>query len=159
MYYQKSEIIEQIQSYHQKVAELFYTLLETIQDEKIKSIVYDLYQLELSRAKYLEKHKNIAKALNCWLDFPCEKLSSQINECFKEIKTDQKYILEDVLKIEMHFDNCLIKLYNLLASENELSGTIANIFYYMHKKTKKEESMISEMMCNSQSNLNYNFSV
>ncbi len=61
--------------------------------------------------------------------------------------------MEDLIKIELYFDDCLIKLYNILAAENELSETVANIFYYMLKKTKKEQAMFADMLYNSKNNL------
>lgn len=158
MYKQKSEIIEQIQSYHKQVAELYYGLFVKIEDKDLKLLVYDLYEHEKFREKYLAKHKEVAKALNCWLDFPCEKLSNQISDCFKNINTESEMTVGELIKIEMYFDDCLIKLYNILASENELTETVANVFYYMFKKTKKEKTMLAEMLFKSKNNLPYKFS-
>ncbi len=159
MYKQKSEIIEQIQSYHNQVASLYHEIYEKVPDNEIKSLMFDLYQHEKDREKYLERHKKIAQAMNCWLDFPCEKLSNQIAECLKHnFGTRSEVTMEDLLKLELHFDDCLIKLYNILASENELSETVANIFYYMLKKTKKEQARFAKMLYNSKYNLHYKFS-
>jgi hypothetical protein len=152
MYKPKNEIIEQIQSYHKQVAELYYKLYEKIEDQEVKVIVYDLYKHEKFRAKYLDKHKKIAEVMNCWLNFPDDKLSNQISDCFNNLVTSE-LTMEEILKLELHFDNCLIKLYNILASENELSETLANTFYYMLKKTKKEETILANMLHNSQNKL------
>ena len=159
MYKQKSEIIEQIQSYHNQVARLYYEIYEKVEDKEIKSLIFDLYEHEKDREQYLKKHKKIAKAMNCWLDFPFEKLSNQISDCLKNINTESEMTMEELIKIEMHFDDCLIKLYNILASENELSETVANVFYYMLKKTKKEKTILAEMLFKSKNNLPYKFSV
>ncbi len=153
MYKKKCKIIEEIQSYHKQVAQLYYGLYENIEDKEMKLIVYDLYEYETSRDKYLEKHKKVAEAMKDWLDFPCDKLSNQISDCFKNINTESDLTMEDLIKLELHFDNCLIKLYAILASENELSETIINTFYYMLKKTKKEESILANMLHKSKSNL------
>jgi len=153
MYKQKSAIIEQIQSYHNQVAELYKGLYERIEDEKMKSIIHDLYDHEISREKYLEKHKKVATAMNSWLNFSCDKLSDQISECFKDINTEHDLTMDEIIRIEMYFDNCLIKLYNILSRENELSDTATNIFYYMLKKTKKEETILSNMFYNANANL------
>jgi hypothetical protein len=59
----------------------------------------------------------------------------------------------------LYFDDCLIKIYNILASENELSETVANTFYYMLKKTRKEQDVLAKMLFNSKHNLNHKFSV
>jgi hypothetical protein len=158
MYKQKSEIIEQIQSYHKQVAELYYELFKKIVDRDMKLLVYDLYKHEKFREKYLAKHKLVAKAMDCWLDFPCEKLSKQVSDCLKNVYTESEMTMEELIKIEMHFDDCLIKLYNILASENKLSETVANVFYYMSKKTKKEITMLAEMLYHSENNLPYAFS-
>jgi hypothetical protein len=160
MYRQKSEIIEQIQSYHEQVARLYHELHEKAEDQEIKSLIFDLYSHEKGRGKYLFRHKKIAEAMNCWLDFPCDKLSNQITECFRNnINPESVVTMEDLIKIELYFDDCLIKIYNILASENELSETVANTFYYMLKKTRKEQDILAKMLFNSKHDLNHKFSV
>lgn len=149
MYKQKSEIIEQIQSYHNQLANLYLDIYEKVEDVEIKSILHDLYQHEESRYAYLDKHLKVAKLMNCWLDVPYSRLSEQISECFKNLKTGPVITINDIIKIEIHFDNCLIKLYNILAAENELSESLTNIFYYMLKKTTEEEILLSKMFQNS----------
>lgn len=158
MYKQKSEIIEQIQYYHKQVAELYYRLYEKIGDRDLRLIVSDLYKHEKNREKYLAKHKEVARAMDCWLDFPDEKLSKQIADCLQNIDTGSVITMEKILEIRMHFDDCLIKIYNILASENALSETITNVFYYMLKKTKKEKTLLAGMLYNSKNKLPYEFS-
>ncbi len=159
MYLKKSEIIGQIIKYHRQVAELYYGLYNKAEDHDIKSLLYDLYKLEREREKYLIRHERIAKAMDCWLDFPCEKLSNQIIECFKNsINCDSEVNVGDLINIEMYFDGCLIKIYNILAAENELTQTEANTFYYMLKKTKKEQSVFASMLFNSKINLQHKLS-
>lgn len=143
MYKQKSEIIEQIQSYHRQVAELYYGIYNKTKEADLKLLVWDLYKYEKSREQNLSKHKEVSKAMDCWLDFPCDKLSDQISDCFKDIQIGSEMTAGAILKIEMYFDDCLIKLYNILASEDKLSETLTNVFYYMGKKTKKEKNMHS----------------
>ncbi len=108
--------------------------------------MYNLQEYEKSHDKCLEKHKKIAEAMKGWLDFPCDKLSNQISDCFKNLNTESDLTMEGLIKLELHFDDCLIKLYRFLASENELSETVINTFYYMLKKTKKEESILANML-------------
>ena len=158
MYKQKSEIIGQIQSYHMQVAKLYHDIYERIENRELKPLIFDLYEHEKSRERYLERHRKIAEAINCWLDFPCERLSNQISECFENLNTGSNMSIEELIKIEMHFDDCLIKLYNILASENELSEAISNIFYYMLKKTTKEKAILAEMFNKSGNSLNYRLS-
>lgn len=159
MYKHKSEIIEQIQTYHKQVAELYYGLYNKIADGDLKLILYNLYKHEKNREKYLAKHKAVAKAMDCWLDFPCEKLSKQIADCLQNIDTGDEITMARILEIEMHFDDCLIKIYNILAYENELSETLTNVFYYMLKKTRKEKLLLAEMLSNSQRKLPYELTV
>ncbi len=154
MYRQKSEIIKQIQSYHKQVAGLYHDIYEKAENNEIKSLIFELYEHEKERERYLERHKKIAEAMNCWLDFPCEKLSNQINECLKEnLDPESEVTMEDLLKLELHFDDCLIKIYNILSAENALSETAANIFYYMLKKTTKEQNILANMLFNSKTSL------
>jgi hypothetical protein len=158
MYRQKSEIIGQIQSYHMQVAKLYHNIYEKIDNSEMKKLINDLYEHEMSRERYLERHKKIAEAMNCWLDFPCEKLTNQISECFKNLNTGSDLSMEELIRIELHFDDCLIKLYNILASENELSEAVLNIFYYMLKKTGREKDILAEMLFKSGNSLHYNLS-
>ncbi len=155
MYRQKSEIIGQIQSYHRQVAQLYNNICERVEDNSMKSLIHDLYEHENSREEYLERHRKIAEAMNSWLDFPCEKLSDQISECFKMLNLEGNMSMEDLLKIQLHFDDCLIKLYNILASENALSESTATIFYYMLRKTEKEKEMLAGMLYNSGQGLKF----
>jgi hypothetical protein len=157
MYRKKSKIIEQIQSYHRQVAKLYFEIYEKVDDKEIKSILLNLYQHERSREEYLEKHKIIAETINCWLHFPCDKLSNQITDCFKEINIESNLTMKGLIKLEVYFDNCLIKLYNILASENAMNEQVTNIFYYMLKKTKKEEEMLSSMLSKSESSIQLTF--
>jgi hypothetical protein len=160
MYKQKSEIIGQIQSYHKQVAQLYYDIYEKTENNEIKSLIFELYEHEKDREKYLERHKRIAEAMNCWLDFPCEKLSNQINECLEHnFGPKSEVTMEDLLKLELHFDDCLIKIYNILAAENALSETAANIFYYMLKKTTKEQEILANMLYKSKNNMQSTLSV
>jgi hypothetical protein len=157
MYRKKSEIIEQIQSYHRQVAALYYEIYKKTENDEIKSLLFDLYNLEKEREKYLDRHKIIARAINCWLDFPCERLSNQIDECLKHnFGPRSKVKMEDLLKLELHFDDCLIKLYNILAVENELTETTANIFYYMLRKTGKEKELLANMFYKSANHISGN---
>lgn len=159
MYRKKSEIIGQIQSYHNQVAMLYNDIYEKAENDEIKSLLFNLYEHEIDREKYLERHKKIAEAMDCWLEFPCEKLSSQINECLEHnFGQKSEVTMEDLLKLELHFDDCLIKIYNILAAENALSETAANTFYYMLKKTKKEQDILADMLYNSRSNMHNAFS-
>jgi len=157
MYKQKSEIIEQIQSYHKQVAELYYRLFKKIEDKELKLLVHNLYKHEKSREKYLGKHREVAKAMDCWLDFPCAKLSNQISDCLKNVYTESEMTVGELIKIEMYFDDCLIKIYNILSSENKLNESLTNVFYYMCKKTKKEKTILAEMFYNSESKLPHEF--
>jgi predicted transcriptional regulator len=154
MYRQKSEIIKLIQSYHRDVATLYHDIYEKVESKKPRSFILNLYEHEKDRERYLERHRKIAEAINCWLDFPCEKLSDQISECLKhEFGPEYEVTMEDLRKLELHFDDCLIKLYNILAAENALNEMTANIFYYLKKKTMKEQDLVANMAINSENNL------
>ncbi|MBN2274656.1 MAG: hypothetical protein JXK95_10010 [Bacteroidales bacterium] len=158
MYKQKSEIIEQIQSYHKDVAQLYHDIYEKVDNKEMKSFILDLYKHEKNREQYLDRHRKIALAMDCWLDFPCEKLSNQMDECLKRnIGPKSEVTMEDLLNLKLHFDDCLIKIYNILAAENALSEMAANIFYYMLKKTKKEQDILAGMLFNSKSNMQQTF--
>lgn len=144
MYKLKSEIIEQIQYFHRQVCELYLSLYGKSEDPEVKILLADLSRQEKRREEYLEKHKSRAKVMNTWLVYPPNRISNQISECLKNIVARSGISVEEVAKIELHFDNCLIKLYEALSSEEETNGNITNIFHYMIKKTKQEDSKLQE---------------
>lgn len=148
MYKLKSEIIEQIQYYHKQVCELYLSLYSKAEDTKVKTLLADLCRQEKQREEYLEKHKRRAKAMNFWLLFPTNKISNQISECLKDINTSPDLSIDDVAGIELHFDNCLLKLYEALSFEEKSYGNVTSIFYYMIKKTKKEDTQLQEKLAN-----------
>jgi len=149
MYQKKCDIINKIQSYHQQVGALYYEMYKKAEDHQIKLLLLDLYRHEKFREQYLEKHRVVARAMNSWLEFPCDQLSDQISACFKNINTRADLTMEEIIHVELHFDDCLIKLYNILSSENTRSESLINIFYYMLKKTKKEKNLLTNMLVNS----------
>ncbi|MGC9151348.1 MAG: hypothetical protein ACP5F6_06280 [Microbacter sp.] len=153
MYRKKSEIIGTIQSYHAKVADLYHKIYENEMDPDAKKIMHELYEHEKFRVHYLEKHRKIAEAMNCHLEFPCEALLEQIDRCFINVNPEAVMTLNDIIRLELHFDDCLIKLYAVLSSENELNATLANTFYYMLKKTKKEEAFFASLLHNGQKDI------
>jgi hypothetical protein len=156
MYRQKSDIIGQIKMYHKQVAELYSERYKKAADDDIKPMILALCNREREREQYLVRHEKIAEAMDCWLDFPCEKLSNQITECLRNNFTgDSELTIGDLIKIELYFDDCLIKIYNILAAENELTQTEANTFYYMLKKTKKEQSLFADMLYYSKLSLQF----
>lgn len=146
MYQKKSEIIKKIQSYHHRVADIYDEIIKNTKNSKIIELAQELKSFELDRENYLNKHHEIAVAMNCWLEFPCDKLSNQIEDCLKRFNSLKEVTMADMLQIAMHFDNCLLKLYSILSAEDALSESAANIFYYMLKKTKKDQELINEMV-------------
>ncbi len=150
MYKLKSEIIEQIQYYHRQVCELYLNLYRKSDKPDVKNMLADLSRQEKSREEYLEKHKIRAKAMNRWLQVPPNKISNQMSECFNKINANSDLSVKDVTDLELHFDNCLIKLYKILSSEEENNGYVTNIFYYMLKKTKGEDSRLQKKIADIQ---------
>jgi rubrerythrin len=144
MYKLKSEIIGQIQHYHEQVFELYSGLYRKIKDPKVKILLKELCSQEKQREKYLEKHKNIAIVKDCWLAYPPNTMSNQISDCLKNVDTKENISLNELAKIELHFDECLYKLYEKLAIEEKSKRSLSNVFSYMMKRTKQHERNLSK---------------
>ena len=119
MYKQKVEIIEQVEHYHSQVRELYQSLYGKVEDQNIKIILDELCRQEKLREDYLGKKKGIAKAMNIWLRYSTNKISNYIFECFKNIKVKTNFSLDDVAKLELHFNNCLVKLNEILSTDEK----------------------------------------
>ncbi|MFO8087260.1 MAG: hypothetical protein R6T91_05555 [Bacteroidales bacterium] len=147
MYQKKSNIIAKIQSYHNRVAGLYHKMQEKTTDDQLLKMINKMEQREKERAEYLEHHRKVAEVMDSWLESPCNKISGQIEACFEDFRLCETVEIADVIKTELYFDNCLIKLYNILASKDALNETITNTFYYMLKKTKEEEHRMAASFC------------
>jgi len=88
---------------------------------------------EKLREEYLGKHKESAKAMNNWLRYSTNKISNYIFECFKNIKVKTEISLDDVTKIEFHFNNCLVKLNKILSIEEKQWEYYKQFFLYDEK--------------------------
>jgi len=148
LYILKSEIIEQIQYFHRLVFELYLNLYGKVENSNVKILLAELCQQEKLRDEYLKKHKKITKAMNSRLTFQPNKLSNYISECFKNVKTSSNLSVDDIVEIEMHFDDHLIKLFDVLSNEEKNNGNITNIFYYMINKIKQEDIKLQEKLTN-----------
>ena len=148
MYKLKSEIIEQIQNYHKKVYELYLGLWHKIKDPNGKILLKELWRQEKWRYEYLEKQKNIAKAMDCWLTYPTNTISNQLSDCLKNVNTRPDLSLDDLAEIEFHFDDCLIKFFKVLSNEEKNNGNITNIFHYMINKIKQEDIELQQTVTN-----------
>ena len=145
MYKQENEIFEQIRSFHKRLSELYSNLTEKAENQRVKMLLDYLSRHEKLREEFIIKYEKIApeKEMNRWIRKPSDNLSNQICKCFENMKSLSSYSFEEIVNIALHFDNCLVKLYEILASEEETSVNDPNIFYYMLKKTKQQEMNLS----------------
>lgn len=150
MYMLKNQVIERIQSYHGQLADLYLGLYEAVEGPEMKVLLFHLHQFERDRHVYLEKHRKIAQAMNCWLRVPEDKLTAQISACFQNIHTGPDLSMSQLIDMELHFDDCLTRLYGILCKEDEPCETVQNVFYYMLKKTREDEASLKEMFAHLQ---------
>jgi len=145
MYSQEIEIIEQIMSFHKHLCEFYASLVEKTEAPKVKLLLNYLSHHEKLREDYLIKYKEFApkKEMKSWIKSPPKNLSNGILECFKKIESLPNYMVDDILKIALHFDDCLFKLYETLAIEEKSKRSLTNVFYYMMKRTRQQEKNLS----------------
>ena len=145
MYSQEIEIIEQISAFHKHLNEFYDSLKEKTKDPKAKLLLDYLSHHEKLREDYLIKYKEFApnRELKSWIRRPSKNLTNQISECSKKIESLSSYSVDDIVKIALHFDDCLVKLYEKLAIEEKTKRSHTNVFFYMMKRTKQHEKNLS----------------
>ena len=145
MYKQKSEIFKQVKSFHKHLSEFYSSLIDKAENQRVEILLNYLSRYEKLREEFLIDYEDIApgKVMNSWVRESSNKLSGYICECFKNTKNLSSYSVDDIVKIELHFDNCLVKLYETLAVEEGTNGNDTNIFYCLMKKTKQQEMNFS----------------
>ena len=150
MYMHKSEIIDCIQSFHKQLSEFYLRLYEKEENQEVKILLKKLSKFEKIRKNYLEKYKKIARVENSLLCFSYTDLENSTLKCFKEIESKTVLSINEIVLMESHFDECLIKLYISLSIEDSpnLPASNANIFTDMYKKTLQEERKIKTILAN-----------
>ncbi len=145
MYKQKSELFEQIRTFHKQVSEFYSGLIEKAENQRVEMLLNYLIRYEKLREEFLIKYEEVApsKVMNSWVRKPSNKLSNYICGCFKNIENLSSYSVDDIVEMELHFDNCLVELYEELAVEEATKGNDTNIFYCLMKKTKQQEMNFS----------------
>lgn len=144
MYKQESEILEQIRSFHKRLSKFYNSLKEKAENQKVIMLLDYLSRHEKLREEFLVRYIEIApeNVMKRWFQKPSGNLSNHISNCFESIKTPLYYSLDDVIEMAFHFDDCLIKVYESLAMEEE-DEHLTSIFYSLMKKTKQQEMNLS----------------
>jgi rubrerythrin len=145
MYSQEIEIIEQISAFHKHLNEFYDSLKEKTKDPKAKLLLDYLSHHEKLREDYLIKYEKYApkKEMKNWIKGPPMNLSNSISECSKKINVLPSYSVDDIVKIALHFDDCLYTLYEKLAIEEKTKRSHTNVFFYMMRRTKQHEKNLS----------------
>ena len=141
MYKQEREILDQIRSFHKRLSEFYSSLKDKAENQKAIMLLDYLSRHEKLREEFIIRYKEVAPEplMQSWLQLPDEHLSKKICKCFESIEYKSKYTIEDIVEIAMHLDDCLIKVYEALAVEEESNSKVSNIFYALMKKTKQQE--------------------
>ncbi len=145
MYKQEREILDQIRSFHKRLSEFYCSLIGKAENQKAIMLLEYLCRHEKLREEFIIRYKEITpeSLMQSWLQLPDEHLSKKICKCFDKIEYKPKYSIDDIVEVAMHLDDCLIKVYEALAVEEESNSKVSNIFYALMKKTKQQEMNFS----------------
>ena len=134
------DILERVRRFHRELGE-FYQKVENLAERERAKLVLEFLQrheiyLDESLAAY---EKDASKGvLDTWFK---STPKMEIGECFDDAEIRPDMSVEDVLRIAMRFDNCVIELYKSLA-EQSVSEDVRNLFSTLLEMEKKEEHQV-----------------
>ena len=140
MFKRVSDIIDSIHSYHAGLSDYFLSLKTKVEDDRAVMLLDFLSKGEAFLGEYLEKYNQDTskRVLKTWVKYVPWLPTDILCECRKELDISYPLHVYDVLKIALHFDDCLIQFYTTLVQELQNSEA-EEVFSNLLRVTKKHE--------------------
>ncbi len=141
MAYKKTgDIIDRAREFHGKLADLFHTFSESAEKETVRMLLDYLGRherhLELSLAQYEESASK--QILETWFKYEPERATAR---CIDGVKFSPSMSIEEVTKMVLQLDDCLINLYRE-AAHNAQSQEVREVFRSLLEMEREEEIQV-----------------
>ena len=134
------DILERVRRFHRELSEFYQRVEDLAEKERVKLVLEFLHRHEIYLDESLGKYEKDASkgVLNTWFQSTPEM---EIGECFDEAQIKPDMSVEDVLRLAMRFDKCVIELYTSLA-EQSVSEDVRTLFRSLLEMGKTEEHQV-----------------
>lgn len=138
-------IIENVKFFHHGLSQYFSSIKIKAVNARAEMLLDYLSRREELSAEYLEEYldKSKDRVLDRWVGvapwLPCDIFAS----CVKDFDHLAPLLMDDVLDIAIHYDDCLIDFFRTLVRETEFSNA-EPLFRNLLGKARKEEKNLAK---------------
>lgn len=138
---QTKDVLDYVRTFHSQLSKYYESLSQIAEKERVKMLLDYLSRHEKHLAENLAEYENDAakKILNTWFRFIPKNIPP---DCFENNKLKPNISVDDVISIALHFDDCLIELYKVMAEEAEIEE-LKDLFNNLLEMEKQEEKILA----------------
>ena len=131
------EILDYAKTYHRRLGDYYARLRDVADKERMKILLDYMSRHEAHMQKYLADYEQEAakKVLDTWLKYSPVKAEAH---SLKDIALNPDMSIEDVIKMSMKLDGCLVDIYREMAQRSP-SQECKDLFNDLLEMEKQEE--------------------
>lgn len=134
------DVLERAREFHRQLG-AFYHDLESKTDRPRVKLLLDYMSLHEERLDaFLEKYEQVAEkgVLNAWLQNVPELAACK---CFEQLHLSPDMTADEVVRIALGLDECLVKLYETVAQQAP-STDVKELFQELLEQVRKEDRQL-----------------
>lgn len=132
------DILERAREFHAQLSRFYERMGEAAGREKIRLLLTYMSRHETHLAEQLARYREEAarEVLDTWFKYVPEKATG---ECFEGLVIPSGATVEEVVRMALRLDRCLVDLYTEMA-ERAVSGEVRDLFQSLLKSERKQEN-------------------
>lgn len=117
---QTRDVLDFVREFHRNVSEYYESMSQIAEKNRVKMLLNYLGEHEKYLGECIEEFEENASPslLASWFQFMPKDFPP---DCFDDDKFEPTMGVDDVVSIALQFDDCLLKLYRVMAAEAELA--------------------------------------
>lgn len=137
-------IIDDVEKFHFGLSNYFNSIKPKAVNKRAEMLLDYLSRREEITAEYLNSYLDSSsdKELSTWINIVPWLPSDIFSNCVKDLDLLAPLTIDDILDIAIHYDNCLIDFFTILARETEYAG-VRDLFGKFLNKSKSEEKKLA----------------
>ena len=138
---QTKDVLDYVRKFHGQLSEYYDSMSQIAEKERVKMLLDYLSRHEKHiEASVAEFEKDASKnILNTWFQFMPKNFPP---DCFEKNGLKPNMSVDEVITVALHFDDCLVELYKVMAKEAEISE-VKDLFTTLLKMEQQEERTLA----------------
>jgi rubrerythrin len=134
------DILQRAREFHTQLSRFYERMGATAGREKIRMLLTYMSRHETNLAECLARYEREAaeRVLDTWFKYVSEKATCK---CFEGVVIPPEATVEEVVRIALWLDRCLVDLYTETA-ERAVSQEVRDLFTSLLKTEQKEENQM-----------------